>query len=90
MNAMGEHGVLTVRAHAGDNGYCEVRVEDNGDGIPEEALPHIYDPFFTTTDGGTGFGLSIVQKIMLDIGGKIDVVSHKDMGTSVILKLPIG
>lgn len=90
LSAMGEHGVLTVRAHAGDNGYCEVRVEDNGDGISEEALPHIYDPFFTTTDGGTGLGLSIVQKIMLDIGGKIDVVSHKNMGTSVILKLPIG
>ncbi len=90
MNAMGEHGVLTVRAHASDNGFCEVRVEDNGSGIPEEALPHIYDPFFTTTDGGTGLGLSIVQKIMLDIGGKINVVSHKNMGTTVILNLPIG
>lgn len=90
LNAMAENGVLTVRAHAGDNGYCEVRVEDNGSGIPEEALPHIYDPFFTTTDGGTGLGLSIVQKIMLDIGGKIDVVSQKNMGTTVVLKLPIG
>ncbi len=90
LNAMGEQGILTVRAHSGDNGYCEVRVEDNGSGIPEEALPHIYDPFFTTTDGGTGLGLSIVQKIMLDIGGKIEVVSHKNMGTTIILNLPIG
>ncbi len=90
INAMGDQGVLTVRAYTGENGFCEVRVEDNGSGIPEEAIPHIYDPFFTTTDGGTGLGLSIVQKIILDIGGKIDLVSHQNMGTTVILNLPIG
>jgi len=88
MQAMPDGGVITVRAHDTGNGFVEMRVEDTGTGISMELLESIFDPFFTTKEGGTGLGLAIVQKILLDIGGDIDVRSQQDLGTTFILKLP--
>ncbi len=88
MQAMPDGGVVTVRAHDTGNGFVEMRVEDTGTGINTELLSSVFDPFFTTKEGGTGLGLAIVQKILLDIGGDIDVRSQQDLGTTFILKLP--
>ncbi|RJP26672.1 MAG: PAS domain S-box protein [Actinobacteria bacterium] len=88
MQAMPDGGVITVRAHDTGNGFVEMRVEDTGTGIRAEILPSVFEPFFTTKEGGTGLGLAIVQKILLDIGGDIDVRSQQDLGTTIILKLP--
>jgi len=88
MQAMPDGGVITVRAHDTGNGFVEMRVEDTGTGINTELMETIFDPFFTTKEGGTGLGLAIVQKILLDIGGDIDVRSQQDLGTTFILKLP--
>jgi PAS domain S-box-containing protein len=87
-HAMPQGGVLTVRARNVGNGHVEVRVEDTGTGIKTENLPSIFAPFFTTKEEGTGLGLAIVQKIVMDIGGSIDVVSQENVGTAFILKLP--
>lgn len=87
--AMPEGGTITVRAHRLDDGNLEIRVEDTGKGIDEEVLPHIFEPFFTTREGGTGLGLPIVQKIVMDMGGRVDVSSRKDMGTVFSVKIPI-
>ncbi|MBN2025618.1 MAG: GAF domain-containing protein [Actinobacteria bacterium] len=88
MQAMPDGGVITVRAHDTGNGFVEMRVEDTGTGIKTDLMESIFDPFFTTKEGGTGLGLAIVQKILLDIGGDIDVRSQQDLGTTFILKLP--
>jgi PAS domain S-box-containing protein len=88
MQAMPDGGVITVRAHDTGNGFVELRVEDTGTGIGTEIIKSVFDPFFTTKEGGTGLGLAIVQKILLDIGGDIDVRSQQDLGTTFILKLP--
>ncbi len=53
-----------------------VRIEDNGPGIPEDILPHLFDPFITTKPGGTGLGLALVAKLVGDHGGLIDVDSR--------------
>ncbi len=87
VHAMPDGGVLTVRARSTGNGYVEVRVEDTGIGISKEHLTSIFAPFFTTKDEGTGLGLAIVQKILLDIGGSIDVLSQENVGTAIIVKL---
>ncbi len=87
VHAMPEGGILTVRAKNTGNGYVEVRVEDTGVGISKEHLTSIFAPFFTTKDEGTGLGLAIVQKILLDIGGSIDVLSQENVGTAIIVKL---
>jgi len=66
-------------------------VEDNGPGIPEDKLPHIFDPFYSTRQnrGGTGLGLSIAHGIITDHGGTIDVRSRPSQGTTFTLRFPI-
>ena len=86
-HAMPGGGVLTVRARNTRDGQVEVRVEDTGAGIDPDVLPNIFAPFYTNKDDGTGLGLAIVQKIILDIGGSIDVRSQVNVGTTFVLKL---
>ncbi len=68
----------------------ELRVEDNGNGIPEENLDKIFQPFFTTkpTGQGTGLGLSLSYDIIKSHGGEIKVETKVGSGTTFILILP--
>nr|HEX4317342.1 ATP-binding protein [Kofleriaceae bacterium] len=68
----------------------EVRIIDNGPGIPAEVLPRIWDPFFTTKDvgEGTGLGLSIVHELVERHGGTIEVATLVGEGTTFTVKLP--
>jgi signal transduction histidine kinase len=83
------HIVITTRA-AGD-GVVAIDVEDNGKGIEPDALPKIFDPFYTTKEPGkgTGLGLSIAYKIVSQHGGRIDVRSTPGAGTVVTVILPV-
>ncbi|MHB8137144.1 MAG: ATP-binding protein [Smithellaceae bacterium] len=63
-------------------------VEDNGCGIDEEDMPHLFNPFFTKKKYGTGLGLSQVSKIVEVHQGKIEIISEKDKGTKVCVTLP--
>ena len=67
-----------------------VRVEDHGQGMSAEMRAHALDPFFTTraSAGGTGLGLSMVHGIVTGHGGKIDIESQLDRGTTVTVELP--
>jgi Signal transduction histidine kinase len=65
-----------------------VVVEDNGCGIDEEDMPHLFNPFFTKKKYGTGLGLSQVSKIVELHSGKIEIISEKDKGTKVCVTLP--
>ncbi len=66
----------------------EVGVKDNGPGISEEILPHIFDPFVTTKTGGSGLGLALVAKIVGDHGG---IVEYDGAGTGgqFLIRLPV-
>jgi PAS domain S-box-containing protein len=68
--------------------WVEISVRDTGIGIPEEALPRLFDPFYTTKPGGSGLGLAIAYRIMQDHGGLIKVRSVPGNGTAVELKFP--
>ena len=70
--------------------FVEVEVRDTGVGIPEENLEHIFDPFFTSKDEGSGLGLSISHQIIQEHGGFILVSSKVGTGTSFFINLPTG
>jgi len=65
-----------------------VVVEDNGCGIEEADMPHLFNPFFTRKKYGTGLGLSQVLKIVEIHHGKLEIISEKDKGTKVCITLP--
>jgi len=67
----------------------EVRIRDNGPGIPAAVKGRVFDPFFTTRTQGTGLGLSICQSIVREHGGSISIESVVGQGTTVILDLPL-
>jgi signal transduction histidine kinase len=81
--------VITTRRAGGD--AVAIDVEDNGRGIAPDALPRIFDPFYTTKEvgKGTGLGLSIAYKIVSQHGGRIDVRSTEGEGTTVTVVLPV-
>lgn len=70
------------------NGKILTRIVDTGEGIPEENMDKIYDPFFTTKKGGTGLGLSISYSIVKSHQGEIEVRSRVGEGTTVLVTLP--
>ncbi|MEO8117382.1 MAG: ATP-binding protein, partial [Bacteroidota bacterium] len=68
----------------------EIRVEDNGNGIPEAVKNKIFQPFFTTKPAGqgTGLGLSLSYDIIKAHGGEINLQSKEGLGTTFIIILP--
>ncbi len=62
---------------------------DDGTGISQEDLAHIFDPYFTTKATGTGLGLAIVHNIVDAHGGKVMVESHPGRGTTFTIRLPL-
>ena len=67
----------------------EVRVKDNGKGIPDEARANIFQPYFTTKTTGTGLGLAIVRNIMHEIGGEITFEAAETTGTVFVLTFKV-
>ena len=80
-------GTLSVTLESDDK-EALVTVSDTGGGIPEEHLNNIFDPFFTTKERGTGFGLSVVLRIVKTYAGRINVESNSQ-GTSFQIWLPL-
>jgi signal transduction histidine kinase len=70
----------------------EIEVRDTGSGIPADALPRIFDPFFSTKDvgKGTGLGLFVAHQIVSEHGGSIAAESPPGQGTRFTLRLPAG
>jgi signal transduction histidine kinase len=75
-----------------NNGSVEIKVSDNGNGIPKQVLEKIYQPFFTTkpTGQGTGLGLSMSYDIITKgHGGSLKVLTENGKGTEFIIELPL-
>jgi len=71
-----------------DDGNNKICIEDNGTGISEEDINMIFDPFFTKKAHGVGLGLSISHQFISDQGGKIEVESQMQKGTTFTIILP--
>jgi signal transduction histidine kinase len=84
---------VTVTAR-GDQGYVRIAVEDQGIGMDQKEVKQIFHKFYRTRkaeesgEAGTGIGLSIVQQIVEQHGGRIEVASHPGAGSCFTLVLP--
>jgi PAS domain S-box-containing protein len=88
MQAMTRGGELTLTTGAaGDEVWVEV--SDTGGGIAQDKINHIFEPFYTTKKKGTGLGLMIVQRIVRQHGGRIEMESRVGQGTSFRIRLPM-
>ena len=90
VDAMPEHGRLTLRTRNVDEDWIEVVVEDNGMGMPKDVMEKALDPFFTTKEPGkgTGLGLSMVYSIIKAHRGQLLIQSEPGRGTRVRMRFP--
>jgi len=84
-------GVLTIRSWFDEiRNKIAVSFTDTGPGIPPEEMAHLFDPFYTTKEKGTGLGLAVVYQIITRHNGTIDVKSTPGEGTEMLVTLPAG
>lgn len=88
MEAMDGGGMVKILSSHKDN-VAILRFQDNGRGIPEKDLPHIFEAYFTTKEEGSGLGLMSVYNHIAEHGGKIEVISKVGKGTTFTLLLPM-
>ena len=74
---------------AEDGGSQRIRVLDNGPGIENDALSKLFRPFYTTKADGTGLGLAVVQKIIVQHGGQVEARNRPEGGAVFIVTLPV-
>ncbi len=86
-------GAITIREEERGNSplgpALVIRVSDNGPGIPESVQDKVFQPFFSTKEEGTGLGLSIATRIIEEHGGRLELESKKNQGTTFIITLPL-
>jgi len=89
--ALGKDGRIEIKTELAD-GVVQIRVRDNGPGIPDEVMLKIFEPFFTTKEEQqrTGLGLAVAKSIVEQHGGEIRVQSNKGVGTEFLVSLPVG
>lgn len=81
-------GEISIYSQVTDNQYL-IFIKDNGSGIPLELQKTIFEPFLTSKDSGTGLGLTIVQRIIENHGGTIELYESSEEGTTFIIHLPV-
>ncbi|MDH5662758.1 MAG: ATP-binding protein, partial [Elusimicrobiota bacterium] len=96
IQAMPEGGALKIitgleqdSMDSDTSAFVSIEFEDTGCGIPEGNLEDLFNPFFTTKNGGSGLGLSISHRIIREHNGHIDVKSREGEGTTFTVKLPL-
>lgn len=87
IQVMTNGGLLKITVGSNDR-FVFVSFTDTGPGIPTEDIASIFDPYFTTKNEGSGLGLMIVQRIMRDHGGELEVHTVPDKGTTFTLYIP--
>ena len=87
LEAVKDGGKIALEIGADDNDVVTT-ITDSGAGIPAEQLVHLFEPYRTTKEHGTGLGLMISQRIVRDHGGTISVESEPGRGTTFTVRLP--
>ncbi len=88
IQAMPEGGRVAVTIDRNGGGDCVVTVADTGQGIPEDKLDHIFEPYYSTKETGIGLGLAVTRKLIEEHDGRIAVASRVGAGTTFTIHLP--
>jgi PAS domain S-box-containing protein len=88
VQALNHGGILRVTTSRSDT-HLQISFEDNGTGISVEDMAHITEPYFTRKKNGTGLGLFIVQRILHEHGGHLELLSEPGRGTTARILLPL-
>nr|WP_249110445.1 ATP-binding protein [Neokomagataea anthophila] len=83
------NGQISIIIEKSEKNFVALSVSDNGIGIPEDALNHIFEPFHTTRETGTGLGLAICRSIIEAHGGHIHAFCSEKTGTTFLFRLPL-
>jgi signal transduction histidine kinase len=100
MQAMGGRGTIQIATRGREERpagtpakdakhWVEVAVRDQGPGIAPQVLKNLFVPFFTTKERGTGLGLAISQRVVADMGGRIEVSTRPGAGATFTVLLPV-
>jgi two-component system NtrC family sensor kinase len=86
-----ENGEIVISTRNPDADTIKIDISDNGIGIPEDDIPHIFEPFFSTKHdtSGIGLGLAIVHGIIKSHNGKLEVKSEIGKGTTISITLSV-
>ena len=87
IDAVGKNGAIDIMARK-SRGSIILTIDDSGPGIPDEVLPNIFDPYFTTRENGTGLGLAEVHRIITAHGGRIYAGNRDGGGAVFTVQLP--
>jgi len=88
-DAMPEGGNLKITTRSVKDGV-ELIFQDDGKGIPKEKQPNIFEPFFSTKEGGTGLGLTVSYNIITAHGGTLELLTDREIGACFRIFLPVG
>ena len=88
IDATGKGGRIDVRAEIGSDGI-QLCIADDGCGIPPDSQSRLFRPYFTTKKHGTGLGLFVTQKIVVEHGGTVAFDSEPGRGTTFRILLPV-
>lgn len=89
IDAMPDGGTLTVSTEILPSGQTQIKFADTGVGMPDETRQNLFMPYFTTKEKGTGLGMAIVQQIIVEHDGNIEVKSEEGVGSTFTVTLPL-
>jgi signal transduction histidine kinase len=91
IEAMPRGGELAISTSLSDDGkWVSISFQDQGMGLSQKAMAHLFEPFYTTKSKGTGLGLSVSYGLIEQHGGNITVESAEGQGSCFTVKLPTG
>jgi len=86
--AMPDGGELAIKTATAE-GTLSIIISDTGTGIPEDELPKIFEPFYTTKRNGLGLGLAMTKRVIEEHGGEVNISSVQGNGSTVVMTLPV-
>ncbi len=88
VKACGDHGLVTLTTKASPS-HVHIQISDNGQGMDQSTINHVLEPFYTTSPGGTGLGLAVVNAVAQSHGGGLNIESTSGKGSCFTLTLPL-